>query len=172
MGEWSWASVVATAPCAASAVSPEVRTNLSTRPGSTLGGQVDKSTPTSNNVLQCHLDDIEESASAKKEDPGVPDAWAEALARVAPDRPIGVAIVAPVDWFERVAAPLSSEPSLEHPWPPRRGRVEEQGGVLLHFCVVCGAWGAFGFDVDLRAGRRGRWFCRAHRPHFSSESAV
>lgn len=36
---------------------------------------------------------------------------------------------------------------------------------LIHPCEHpgCHAWGAFGFGVDLRTGRRGRWFCADHR---------
>jgi hypothetical protein len=33
---------------------------------------------------------------------------------------------------------------------------------LEHFCIVCGAWGAFGYDAT--AGRPSRWFCFQHRP--------
>jgi hypothetical protein len=35
---------------------------------------------------------------------------------------------------------------------------------LLHFCSVCGACGSYGFGVNVRAGRLGRWCCAAHRP--------
>jgi hypothetical protein len=31
-----------------------------------------------------------------------------------------------------------------------RGRVEDRGGVVLHFCTECGTWGSFGFGVNLR----------------------
>ena len=30
--------------------------------------------------------------------------------------------------------------------------------------VACGAWGAFGYCVNLRADQLGRWYCGAHRP--------
>jgi hypothetical protein len=34
-----------------------------------------------------------------------------------------------------------------------------------HSCFACGQPGRFGFDVRLRQGEGGRWFCAAHRPH-------
>ena len=77
----------------------------------------------------------------------------------------GTAIIAPGKWVERIALPASSEPGFSEPWPPRRGRIESQGNTLLHFCCVCGAWGSYGFGVNLRDGRMGRWFCAAHRAH-------
>jgi hypothetical protein len=59
----------------------------------------------------------------------------------------------------------NGEPGLNQPCAARRGRVEElPGGSLLHFCTECGAWGVFGYGVNMRAGRQGRWFCAAHRP--------
>ena len=72
-----------------------------------------------------------------------------------------------VDTEERKAIALlaSSEPGFSEPWPPRRGRIESEGHMLLHFCCVCGAWGSYGFGVNLRGGRMGRWFCAAHRAH-------
>jgi hypothetical protein len=80
------------------------------------------------------------------------------------DMPLaGTAIIAPGKWVERIAVPASSEPCFSEPWPPRRGRIESQGNTLLHFCWVCGAWGSYGFGVNLRGGRTGRWFCAAHR---------
>jgi hypothetical protein len=82
------------------------------------------------------------------------------------DMPFAVTtIIAPSKWVERIASPASSEPEFSEPWPPRRGRVESQGDTLLHFCCVCGAWGSYGFGVDLRDERMGRWFCAAHRAH-------
>jgi hypothetical protein len=73
-------------------------------------------------------------------------------------------LVAPSAWFQRIASPAIGEPSLDEPCAERRGRVEERDGQFLHFCVTCGAWGAFGYGVSLRAGRLGRWYCAAHRP--------
>jgi hypothetical protein len=78
---------------------------------------------------------------------------------------VGGAIVAPVKWVEHIALRASSEPGFSEPWPPRCGRVEWQGDTLLHFCSVCGAWGSYGFGVNLRDGSMGRWFCAAHRSH-------
>ncbi len=72
----------------------------------------------------------------------------------------------PSPWFERVIPRAEAEPGLELPCASRRGRVEDRpDGVLLHFCAECGAWGAFGYGVHLRAGRLGRrWYCGQHRP--------
>ena len=42
-------------------------------------------------------------------------------------------------------------------------------GLLLHFCAKCGAWGAFGYAVNLRAGRPGRWYCAEHRPQGTAQ---
>lgn len=61
---------------------------------------------------------------------------------------------------EPLAALLSTPP----PDPQRAGLVQwQEGGLFLHYCE-CGAWGVFGYDVDLVAGRLGRWYCGAHRP--------
>jgi hypothetical protein len=73
-------------------------------------------------------------------------------------------LVAPSPWFERVAPPFGGEPLFEKPFAARCGRVEARGGVFLHFCPECGAWGAYGYGVNLGAGRFGRWYCAAHRP--------
>jgi hypothetical protein len=82
------------------------------------------------------------------------------------DMPLaGTAIIAPGKWVERIAVPASSEPGFSEPRPPRRGRIESQGNTLLHFCCVCGAWGSYGFRVNLQGWRMGRWFCAAHRAH-------
>jgi hypothetical protein len=75
-----------------------------------------------------------------------------------------VKLLAPSSWFERAAPPADREPGYELPCLARRGRVEQRDGVLLHFCVECGRWGTFGFDVFLRAGRPGHWYCAEHRP--------
>jgi hypothetical protein len=64
---------------------------------------------------------------------------------------------------------VQGEPALEQPCSARRGRVDELGGVLLHFCAECGRFGPFGYDVRLRRGELGRWYCREHRPQASDE---
>jgi hypothetical protein len=47
----------------------------------------------------------------------------------------------------------------------RRGRVGyDKEGRFLHYCVVCGEWGAFGYGVFLRRGQPGKWFCGNHKP--------
>jgi hypothetical protein len=66
---------------------------------------------------------------------------------------------------ERTVPVGNGRPGLRQPCAARRGRIEElPDGSLLHFCTECGAWGAFGYGVNMRAGRPGRWFCAAHRP--------
>lgn len=60
---------------------------------------------------------------------------------------------------------LEAEPGLSMPCTSRRGHVAElPSGLFSHFCAECGAWGAFGYGVNRRAGRQGRWYCAAHRP--------
>jgi hypothetical protein len=73
-------------------------------------------------------------------------------------------LLAPSPWFERKIPAADSEPGLEQPRVARRGRVQELDRALLHFCVECGAYGAFGYGVNLRAGRLGAWYCATHRP--------
>jgi hypothetical protein len=72
-------------------------------------------------------------------------------------------VLSPSKWFEQ-SAPALNEPGYEVSSFGRRGRVEVRDGVFLHFCEVCGAWGAFGYGVRLRAGHLGRWYCAEHRP--------
>jgi hypothetical protein len=43
------------------------------------------------------------------------------------------------------------------------GTVGYEGNALVHHCH-CGKWGSFGFDVSLREGRLGTWYCGVHRP--------
>ena len=74
-------------------------------------------------------------------------------------------IVAPSAWFRRAASPGIGEQSFNEPCARRRDQAEYRDGVFLHFCAECGAWGAYGYGVNLRAGRLGRWYCAAHRPH-------
>jgi hypothetical protein len=67
-------------------------------------------------------------------------------------------VIAPAQWFEDPAA----EPPYREPCATRRGLIRRRDGHLEHFCTVCGAWGAFGYDAT--GGRPGRWFCFQHRP--------
>jgi hypothetical protein len=76
--------------------------------------------------------------------------------------PPGSDLIAPGPWFERSAPPASGEPPFDEPCVSRRGRVEREGGLFLHFCITCGAWGAFGYGVT--GDRPGRWYCREHQP--------
>ena len=65
----------------------------------------------------------------------------------------------------RVVPSAAGEPGLEQPCAARRGRVQVlDNGALLHFCVSCGRFGAFGYGVRLRARHPGRWYCGEHRP--------
>jgi hypothetical protein len=66
--------------------------------------------------------------------------------------------------FARVMPFADGEPTLEQPCAARRGRVQELDDAFLHFCYRCGRLAAFGYDVCLRAGRLGRWYCGEHRP--------
>ena len=70
------------------------------------------------------------------------------------------ALLSPRIWFDRFGPP--GEPPLDQPCGSRCGFVERRGAVFLHFCITCGAWGAFGYDAvgDLP----GRWYCYEHRP--------
>jgi hypothetical protein len=77
-------------------------------------------------------------------------------------------LIAPSPWFECVARPAAGEPGFEHPCAARRGRVGDLDGVLVHFCAECGRWGVYGYGVNIRAGRLGRWYCTAHRPKGSA----
>ena len=53
----------------------------------------------------------------------------------------------------------------DEPNPDRAGLVVmEEGRPFAHYCVTCGRWGAFGYDVDVLKGRLGRWYCNEHRP--------
>jgi hypothetical protein len=76
------------------------------------------------------------------------------------DTPSESALLASGIWFDRFGPP--GEPPFDEPCPSRRGRIERQGRAFLHFCVTCGAWGAFGYGVTGR--RPGRWYCGQHRP--------
>jgi hypothetical protein len=78
--------------------------------------------------------------------------------------PQSAELVAPLSWFARIAPLQDGEPSFEKPCDGRRGRMVENSSGLLHFCVTCGCWGAFGYGVALRAGRLGHWYCAEHRP--------
>lgn len=78
-----------------------------------------------------------------------------------------VKLIAPSAWFERIVPPAEGEPSFDQPCAERRCRKEEENGVFLHFCAHCGAWGSYGYGVNLRASHLGQWFCSTHRPQES-----
>jgi hypothetical protein len=78
--------------------------------------------------------------------------------------PHSAEVLAPSSWFARFAQPTEDEPNFDVPCSARRGRIEERDGLFLHFCFDCGAWGAYGYGINLRSGRLGRWYCAVHRP--------
>jgi hypothetical protein len=69
-------------------------------------------------------------------------------------------IIAPVIWF--VSERASGEPKFNEPCPQRRGRIIRRDGLFLHFCIACGAWGAYGYGVT--GDYPGQWYCSKHRP--------
>jgi hypothetical protein len=72
-------------------------------------------------------------------------------------------VIAPQSLSGGVASPQpEDEPPYDQPCVARRGRVQRQGCAFLHFCVTCGAWGAFGYGVT--GDRPGLWYCLPHRP--------
>lgn len=51
------------------------------------------------------------------------------------------------------------------PKEPSLKRIDATGAyAFVHPCSVCGSGAVFGFDVKLRVGRPGKWFCREHKP--------
>ena len=46
----------------------------------------------------------------------------------------------------------------------------DEKGRFIHNCW-CGQWASYGFNVDLRHGRLGQWYCAEHRPKSSADSA-
>jgi hypothetical protein len=46
----------------------------------------------------------------------------------------------------------------------RRGFVGYVDGKFVHYCPVCGQWGAHGYNYFPRQSRLGVWFCGTHRP--------
>jgi hypothetical protein len=73
------------------------------------------------------------------------------------------AVIAPAELSGLAGQPQpKDEPLFDRPWPERRGLVERRGGTLLHFCVECGAWGAYGYGCT--GDDPGRWYCCEHRP--------
>jgi hypothetical protein len=71
-------------------------------------------------------------------------------------------VIAPVSWHENLVPPGLKEIPYDQPSPARRGWVERTGAAFLHFCVICGVWGSFGYGVT--RARPGLWFCSKHRP--------
>ena len=63
---------------------------------------------------------------------------------------------------ETLGYPLGATGGFEEPCADRRGSVERQGGIFLHFCIECGRWGAYGYGAT--GNNPGRWYCWRHRP--------
>jgi hypothetical protein len=61
-----------------------------------------------------------------------------------------------------VVAPAQWHASADTPSADRRGLTRREGGRFDHYCLVCGAWGAFGYGVTAR--NPGQWYCQTHRP--------
>jgi hypothetical protein len=60
--------------------------------------------------------------------------------------------------------PKSELAALPDPTKPVPGFVGyDAEGRFVHYCA-CGEWGSFGYNVSLRTGRLGTWYCREHRP--------
>jgi len=70
-------------------------------------------------------------------------------------------VIAPVSWHEHLSPARLEETPYDQPSSERRGRMERAGAAFLHFCVICGAWGSFGYGVT--RNRPGLWFCNKHR---------
>ncbi|MDR3439847.1 hypothetical protein [Telmatospirillum sp.] len=47
---------------------------------------------------------------------------------------------------------------------PRLVRLGTSRVGFLHFCKVCGEWGAYGYEASLLKHKAGIWYCREHRP--------
>jgi hypothetical protein len=74
----------------------------------------------------------------------------------------GPVVIAP----QRFAGPLASlrpagEPPYDHPHGRRCGRIIRNDGSFLHFCMICGAWGTYGYGIT--KDQTGRWYCHEHR---------
>jgi hypothetical protein len=68
---------------------------------------------------------------------------------------------------ERAAAVGLSEHTHSHDQPcaSRRGLVERRDDLFLHFCAVCGRWGAFGYGPPgFPVQTAEQWYCGEHRP--------
>jgi hypothetical protein len=72
----------------------------------------------------------------------------------------GATVIAPPEFC--ATDPAGDEPPYDERCPMRVGLVRRPAGRFEHFCVTCGRWGAFGYDVSRE--QPGRWFCLQHRP--------
>jgi hypothetical protein len=151
MAVWSWANVASPVRS-----STKARPHLSICPSDPFVGQVDRLAAT---VTPPFVEETVSSPSAAS----LPIADLGGFQNF--DSPGNDAnpteLLAPL--FKPVSPP-DDEPAYSEPCIARRGRVGSRGGLFLHFCVECGAWGAFGYDVNFRTDQLGHWYCAAHRP--------
>ena len=151
MAVWSWANVASPVRS-----STKARSQLSICPTNPLVGQVDRLLTT---LTQPSVGETVSSPSTAAL-PAPEFAGSDICA--SPDNDATLTeLLAPLF---RPVSPADSGPAFSEPCIARRGRVETRDGLFLHFCVECGAWGAFGYGVNLRADQPGRWYCAAHRP--------
>jgi len=151
MAVWSWANVASPVRC-----STKARSHLSICPTDPVVGQVDR-LPTT--ITQSYVGQTVSSPSTA----ALPAAELAGFDICAsPDNDATrTLLLAPLF---RPVSPADSGPGFSEPCVARRGRVEARDDLFLHFCLECGAWGAFGYGVNLRADQLGRWYCAAHRP--------
>jgi hypothetical protein len=150
MAVWSWANVASPVRS-----STKARRHLSICPTGPFVGQVDRlgTTITVSSPLTASLPVADLPAFQNFDSQG--------------DDVTPTELLAPLF---RPVSPPDDEPAYSEPCIARRGRIGSRGGLFLHFCVECGAWGAFGYGVNLRADQLGRWYCAAHRPRSPVEN--
>ena len=67
--------------------------------------------------------------------------------------------------FHRVYGKWPWQIDWQVPHTGRRSLKPEVSGKLFHhWCPECGRWGCIGYDVDLRKGMLGTWYCGEHLP--------
>ena len=151
MAVWSWANVASPVRS-----STKARTHLSICPTDPVVGQVDRLAAT---ITQSFVEETVSSPSTAALP--VPELAGFDICASPDNDATPTLLLAPLF---RPVSPADSGPGFSEPCVARRGRVEARDDLFLHFCLECGAWGAFGYGVNLRADQLGRWYCAAHRP--------